>query len=173
MKKIIALLVSLTLCLFATAMAETEAELPTMEIAPSYEAYTLPLGESGFTLDLPADWLVYEDLPEGAVALYSDEALTIQLQVNIVDMDIDTVYAEVAALAETNEIKDLFECVINEVYYLTYTSLDDTMNIAYAPLTDTHSILFIFTTPDPALYAESTLPLEIIGSIMLAEAAAE
>lgn len=166
MKKILALLVSLTLCLCATAMAETEAELPTMEIAPSYEAYTLPLGESGFTLDIPGDWLVYDELPEGAVALYSDEALTIQLQVNILESGIDALAEEVFALAESNEIKDLFECVINEVYYLTYTSLDDTMNIAYAPLTDTHTILFIFTTPDPALYAESTLPLEIIGSLM-------
>ncbi|MBQ8554245.1 MAG: hypothetical protein IJ438_00085 [Clostridia bacterium] len=171
MKKLLSLLVSLTLCLCAAAMAETEAELPTMEIAPSYEAYTLPLGESGFTLDIPGEWLVYEDLPEGAVALFSDEDQAILLQVNIVEMDIASIAAEVVAQAENNEIKDLFECMINKLYYLTYTSLDDTMNIAYAPLTDTHSIVFIFTTSDPARYAESTLPLEIIGSIALAETA--
>ena len=58
MKKLLALLMALMMCCTAFAFAEEEAEVPAVEMNVSFEAQTVALGETGLTMQIPADWAV-------------------------------------------------------------------------------------------------------------------
>lgn len=60
MKKLLALLMALMMCCTAFAFAEEEAEVPAVEMNVSFEAQTVALGETGLTMQIPADWAVQE-----------------------------------------------------------------------------------------------------------------
>lgn len=64
MKKLLALLMALMMCCTAFAFAEEEAEVPAVEMNVSFEAQTVALGETGLTMQIPADWAVQE-VPAG------------------------------------------------------------------------------------------------------------
>lgn len=64
MKKLLALLMALMMCCTAFAFAEEEAEVPAVEMNVSFEAQTVTLGETGLTMQIPADWAVQE-VPAG------------------------------------------------------------------------------------------------------------
>ena len=64
MKKLLALLMALMMCCTAFAFAEEEAEVPAVEMNVSFEAQTVALGDTGLTMQIPADWAVQE-VPAG------------------------------------------------------------------------------------------------------------
>lgn len=64
MKKPLALLMALMMCCTAFAFAEEEAEVPAVEMNVSFEAQTVALGDTGLTMQIPADWAVQE-VPAG------------------------------------------------------------------------------------------------------------
>ena len=89
MKKLLALLMALMMCCTAFAFAEEEAEVPAVEMNVSFEAQTVALGETGLTMQIPADWAVQE-VPAGTenaenillFAVNADQTVSITAQLS-------------------------------------------------------------------------------------------
>lgn len=166
MKKLFSILLALTLCLCSMS-ALAESEIPTLEIPISYEAGILPLGETGLVFSLPTDWLVMEPA-EGSLAVYSNPEGTISLTITLVEQDLSTIADECAAALEQGLAKDAGNCIINNVAYVLYTPAEGLIDVAYLGYTDGATLAFAFSFADETSYA-STLPLEILGSVAMAQ----
>ena len=94
MKKLLALLMALMMCCTAFAFAEEEAEVPAVEMNVSFEAQTVTLGETGLTMQIPADWAVQE-VPAGTenaenillFAVNADQTVSITAQLSAMSFE--------------------------------------------------------------------------------------
>lgn len=99
MTKLLALLMALMMCCTAFAFAEEEAEVPAVEMNVSFEAQTVALGETGLTMQIPADWAVQE-VPAGTenaenillFAVNADQTVSITAQLSA--MSFETLHTE-------------------------------------------------------------------------------
>lgn len=167
MKKMLSILLALTLCLYSmTAFAESE--IPAIEMPASFEGAVLPLGETGLVFSLPNDWLVLETV-EGALAVYANPEGTIVLTISLIEQDLNTIAAECATALEQGLAKDAGNMMVNNVIYVLYTPAEGLMDVAYLGYTDGMTLAFAFNCSDETVYAESTLPLEILGTVAMAQ----
>lgn len=127
MKKLLALLMALMMCCTAFAFAEEEAEVPAVEMNVSFEAQTVALGETGLTMQIPADWAVQE-VPAGTenaenillFAVNADQTVSITAQLSA--MSFETLLQGIQDAGATEEM--LAELYVNENYCLMYTPGD-------------------------------------------------
>lgn len=127
MKKLLALLMALMMCCTAFAFAEEEAEVPAVEMNVSFEAQTVTLGETGLTMQIPADWAVQE-VPAGTenaenillFAVNADQTVSITAQLSA--MSFETLLQGIQDAGATEEM--LAELYVNENYCLMYTPGD-------------------------------------------------
>lgn len=134
MKKLLALLMALMMCCTAFAFAEEEAEVPAVEMNVSFEAQTVTLGETGLTMQIPADWAVQE-VPAGTenaenillFAVNADQTVSITAQLSA--MSFETLLQGIQDAGATEEM--LAELYVNENYCLMYTP-GDTVLALYA-----------------------------------------
>ena len=119
MKKLLALLMALMMCCTAFAFAEEEAEVPAVEMNVSFEAQTVALGETGLTMQIPADWAVQE-VPAGTenaenillFAVNADQTVSITAQLSA--MSFETLLQGIQDAGATEEM--LAELYVNENY---------------------------------------------------------
>ena len=138
MKKLLALLMALMMCCTAFAFAEEEAEVPAVEMNVSFEAQTVTLGETGLTMQIPADWAVQE-VPAGTenaenillFAVNADQTVSITAQLSA--MSFETLLQGIQDAGATEEM--LAELYVNENYCLMYTP-GDTVLALYTFLDD-------------------------------------
>ena len=167
MKKLLALLMALMMCCTAFAFAEEEAEVPAVEMNVSFEAQTVALGETGLTMQIPADWAVQE-VPAGTenaenILLFAVNSITAQLSA----MSFETLLQGIQDAGATEEM--LAELYVNENYCLMYTP-GDTVLALYAFLDDETVLAVTFQVASKEVGdALENMPLEIFGSLAAAE----
>ena len=168
MKKLLALLMALMMCCTAFAFAEEEAEVPAVEMNVSFEAQTVALGETGLTMQIPADWAVQE-VPAGTenaenILLF---AVNADQTVSITAMSFETLLQGIQDAGATEEM--LAELYVNENYCLMYTP-GDTVLALYAFLDDETVLAVTFQVASKEVGdALENMPLEIFGSLAAAE----
>ena len=149
MKKLLALLMALMMCCTAFAFAEEEAEVPAVEMNVSFEAQTVALGDTGLTMQIPADWAVQE-VPAGTenaenvllFAVNADQTVSITVQKSA--MTFDALLQGIQDAGATEEM--LAELYVNENYCLMYTP-GDTVLALYAFLDDETVLAVTFQVP--------------------------
>ena len=168
MKKLLALLMALMMCCTAFAFAEEEAEVPAVEMNVSFEA----LGETGLTMQIPADWAVQE-VPAGTenaenillFAVNADQTVSITAQLSA--MSFETLLQGIQDAGAMEEM--LAELYVNENYCLMYTP-GDTVLALYAFLNDETVLAVTFQVASKEVGdALENMPLEIFGSLAAAE----
>ena len=172
MKKLLALLMALMMCCTAFAFAEEEAEVPAVEMNVSFEAQTVALGETGLTMQIPADWAVQE-VPAGTenaenillFAVNADQTVSITAQLSA--MTFETLLQGIQDAGATEEM--LAELYVNENYCLMYTP-GDTVLALYTFLDDETVLAVTFQVASKEVGdALENMPLEIFGSLAAAE----
>jgi hypothetical protein len=172
MKKLLALLMALMMCCTAFAFAEEEAEVPAVEMNVSFEAQTVALGETGLTMQIPADWAVQE-VPAGTenaesillFAVNADQTVSITAQLSA--MSFETLLQGIQDAGATEEM--LAELYVNENYCLMYTP-GDTVLALYTFLDDETVLAVTFQVASKEVGdALENMPLEIFGSLAAAE----
>ena len=167
MKKLLALLMALMMCCTAFAFAEEEAEVPAVEMNVSFEAQTVALGETGLTMQIPADWAVQE-VPAGTenaenillFAVNADQTVSITAQLSA--MSFETLLQGIQDAGATEEM--LAELYVNENYCLMYTP-GDTVLALYTFLDDETVLAVTFQVASKEVGdALENMPLEIFGS---------
>lgn len=168
MKKLLALLLALCMALCAvSALAEEGGdEIPAVENTPSYEGAEIAVADTGVLFTIPSDWNAV-DAPEGYLATYVSADNTLSLSLLLVNQGIDACYEEMLAMVEAGTAKDITEVLVNEVYYVLYTSADELFSYAYLPLNDDYCIVLCFGAASADL--QSDVPLEILGTAAVAE----
>ena len=162
MKKLLALLMALMMCCTAFAFAEEEAEVPAVEMNVSFEAQTVTLGETGLTMQIPADWAVQE-VPAGTENADQTVSITAQLSA----MSFETLLQGIQDAGATEEM--LAELYVNENYCLMYTP-GDTVLALYTFLDDETVLAVTFQVASKEVGdALENMPLEIFGSLAAAE----
>lgn len=162
MKKLLALLMALMMCCTAFAFAEEEAEVPAVEMNVSFEAQTVALGETGLTMQIPADWAVQE-VPAGTENADQTVSITAQLSA----MSFETLLQGIQDAGATEEM--LAELYVNENYCLMYTP-GDTVLALYTFLDDETVLAVTFQVASKEVGdALENMPLEIFGSLAAAE----
>ena len=110
MKKLLALLMALMMCCTAFAFAEEEAEVPAVEMNVSFEAQTVALGETGLTMQIPADWAVQE-VPAGTenaenILLFAVNAdQTVSITAHLSAMSFETLLQGIQDAGATEALK--------------------------------------------------------------------
>ena len=167
MKKLLALLMALMMCCTAFAFAEEEAEVPAAEMNVSFEAQTVALGETGLTMQIPADWAVQE-VPAGTenaenillFAVNADQTVSITAQLSAMSFE---------TLLQGIQEEMLAELYVNENYCLMYTP-GDTVLALYTFLDDETVLAVTFQVASKEVGdALENMPLEIFGSLAAAE----
>ncbi len=165
MKKLLAILIALVLCLSFAAIAEEEAALPEVTSEVTFDAQTVALGDTGLTIQIPADWAVQE-APEGILlyALMPDGSVAVTVQT--ADMDFDTL---LSALDEAGATADMVnELYINGIYCLAYEA-SETAASFYTWLDEATLLTVGFTaTTAEASNSVGDLPAQIFGSLAAA-----
>ena len=162
MKKLLALLMALMMCCTAFAFAEEEAEVPAVEMNVSFEAQTVTLGETGLTMQIPADWAVQE-VPAGTenaenillFAVNADQTVSITAQLSA--MSFETLLQGIQDAGATEEM--LAEYTPGDTVLALYTFLDDETVLA---------VTFQVASKEVGDALEN-MPLEIFGSLAAAE----
>lgn len=138
MKKLLALLMALMMCCTAFAFAEEEAEVPAVEMNVSFEAQTVALGETGLTMQIPADWAVQE-VPAGTenaenillFAVNADQTVSITAQLSAMSFETllqgiqDAGATEVMHIAEDMLMNT--GCIVPLYYYTDIYMIDDSV----------------------------------------------
>lgn len=172
MKKLLALLMALMMCCTAFAFAEEEADVPEVEMKVSFEAQTVVLGETGLTMQIPADWAIQE-VPEGTenaenillFAINADQTVSITVQLS--PMTFDALIQGIQDAGATEEM--LAELYVNGIYCLMYTP-SDTVLALYSIYDDDTIIAVTFQVASKEVGdALENMPLEIFGSLAAAE----
>lgn len=173
MKKLFALLMALMMCCTAFAFAEEEeTDVPEVTMEVSFEAQTVTLGDTGLTMQIPADWTMQE-IPAGTenaenvllFAINADQTVSITVQLSA--MTFEALLEGIEAAGATEEM--LSEAIVNESYCLMYTP-SDTVLALYAFLDDETVLAVTFQTASAeAGDALGTTPLEMFGSIAFVE----
>ena len=168
MKKLLALLLALCMALCAvSALAEEGGdEIPSLENTPSYEGTEIAVADTGVLFTIPSDWNAV-DAPEGYLATYVSADNTMSLSLLLVNQGIEACYNEMLAMVEAGTAKDITEVLVNENYYVLYTSADELFSYAYLSLGDDYCIVLCFGAASADL--QSNVPLEILGTVALAE----
>ena len=167
MKKVLAILIALTLCLSFAALAEEEAAIPEVTSEVTFDAQIIALGDTGLSIQIPAEWVVQE-APEGILlyALTPDGSVGVTVQT--ADMDFDTL---LAALDEAGATEDMLnEFIINGVYCLAYEASDLAASFYTWLDEDATTLLTIGFTAATAEAGNSIgdLPVQIFGSLAAA-----
>ena len=172
MKKLLALLMALMMCCTAFAFAEEEADVPQVEMEVSFEAQTVVLGETGLTMQIPADWAIQE-VPEGTenaenillFAINADQTVSITVQLS--PMTFDALIQGIQDAGATEEM--LSEVTVNGIYCLMYTP-GDTVLALYGFIDDETvlAVTFQCASKEAGDALEST-PLEMFGSLAAVE----
>ena len=156
MKKLLALL--LALCAVSALAEEGGDEIPSLENTPSYEGTEIAVADTGVLFTIPSDCLLY-------TSDAADNSLSLSLL--LVNQGIEACYDEMLAMVEAGTAKDITEVLVNENYYVLYTSADELFSYAYLPLSDDYCIVLCFGAASADL--QSNVPLEILGTVALAE----
>ena len=138
MKKLLALL--LALCAVSALAEEGGDEIPSLENTPSYEGTEIAVADTGVLFTIPSDWNAV-DAPEGYLATYVSADNTLSLSLLLVNQGIEACYDEMLAMVEAGTAKDITEVLVNENYYVLYTSADELFSYAYLPLSDDYCIV--------------------------------
>ena len=166
MKKLLALLMALMMCCTAFAFAEEEAEVPAVEMNVSFEAQTVALGETGLTMQIPADWAVQE-VPAGTENAENILLFAVSITAQLSAMSFETLLQGIQDAGATEEM--LAELYVNENYCLMYTP-GDTVLALYAFLDDETVLAVTFQVASKEVGdALENMPLEIFGSLAAAE----
>lgn len=173
MKKLLALLMALMMCCIAFAFAEEEeAEVPEVTMEVSFEAQTVALGETGLTMQIPADWAIQE-VPEGTenaenillFAINADQTVSITVQLSA--MTFEALLQGIQDAGATEEM--LAEVYVNGIYCLMYTP-GDTVLALYSIYDDETIIAVTFQVANKEVGdALENMPLEIFGSLAAVE----
>lgn len=138
----------------------------------SFEAQTVALGETGLTMQIPADWAVQE-VPAGTenaesillFAVNADQTVSITAQLSA--MSFETLLQGIQDAGATEEM--LAELYVNENYCLMYTP-GDTVLALYTFLDDETVLAVTFQVASKEVGdALENMPLEIFGSLAAAE----
>lgn len=168
MKKFTALL--LVLCLSLCAFAALAEEPATVEITNevSYEAVTVPMGDTGLTFQLPADWQAVNPVPENAQFCFVNAENTISVT-GILCADFDTVMAAIdASVANGTYKNEVGAATINGLYYVMATSADGLYSYAYLYTSEENMYCFCFGSTDAEMDAPAYI-YEMLGSVAAAE----
>ena len=173
MKKLLALLMALMMCCTAFAFAEEEeAEVPEVTMEVSFEAQTVALGETGLTMQIPADWAIQE-VPEGTenaenillFAINADQTVSVTVQLSA--MTFEALLQGIQDAGATEEM--LAEVYVNGIYCLMYTP-GDTVLALYSIYDDETIIAVTFQVASKEVGdALENMPLEIFGSLAAVE----
>lgn len=174
MKKLLALLLALSLCMvcftaFAEEAVEDEEEITAITNTVSYEGVEVSLADMGLVFLLPSDW-VEVAAPENAQFAYAspDGAITM---CGFLCSDFDTVAAGIDEQLQSGDIQpEVSEVTINDWYYILTATADNLTSYAYLYMTEENMFCFSFTAQDPDLEAPAYI-MEMLGSVT--EAAAE
>ena len=172
MKKMLALLLSLALCLLAVgAVAETATEAPAtdsaIEVNPVENGTVVPFADHNFQITLPSDWNVLEVSDDQATAgiIYSCANPEGTRTVSIA-------YTELAAATDLNaaatELANTYENVqmltINSIPFVSYSIKENDVNgIATLNAAGTGLYQFLFYPASDEDYG--SLALQIAASI--------
>ena len=184
MKKLIALLLALSLCLTMTgfAFAETAEEtteetagdtadqIPELENEVAFEAQDVAIGASGYTMKVPADWTAAAS-EDGTTLSYTSADGTMTLTLAVTAVDLDGVFTQCDAAVTEGKAKSVTEAYINGVYFILL-DVDDLTAAAYTYLDDTQSLLMQFVVTDASVAtANQETVQQILGSVTAPETA--
>lgn len=170
MKKLLSMLLVLAMSMMAVvAVAEDAPEYPAMTVEATFEGVDYVIGETGYGISRPADW-VEAAAPEGYLAAFTspDNTLTLSIQLG---QGIDACYTAVSEMVTAGTAKDLQEVLINDVYYMLYTSADGLFDFAYLPVNDEQCVIFCFGAPSADV--DRAIESQVIGTVYALEAETE
>lgn len=157
MKKTVALLLALALCLnTALALARQEAEVMTCE--PSYEGTYVPFGDTGLSLYMPNDWRALET-PDGALPAFSSPEAVIVMNATVETVTLEDMYER---SMDSVQVGSAFYADINENRYLLVDVGDLDAYAAYM-LDETTALVLAFKAAQPEI--DNRVLFEILGSL--------
>lgn len=178
MKKLIALIMTLVICMFSVSAlceaAQQSAEPTVIDIEVTYEGAELKIEPAAIGMLVPADWtaaeVTEEQAAQGLVYQCANPDGTVTLQVLCAQTEGQTMDSTYEALAATEGITDLSKAVINSIEYIGYSI---TQNNSACLITEVQEGMFLslvfIPTDAAAAEAMGIMPFEIAGSLYLLE----
>jgi hypothetical protein len=170
MKKSIALLLVLIMCVFSASALGQAAEPTILTVEAKYAGAELTIEPAAVGLLVPADWVAAEVTGEQAAqglvfnCTSPDGAVTLQVQCAQTEgQTLDTTYA---ALSATEGVSDVTLSTINGISYIAYTLAATNSACLITEVKPSMLLSFVFTAADmAAIQALDTLPIQIAGSV--------
>lgn len=170
MKKSIALLLALVMCLFSAGALGQAAEPVVLDIEAAYEGAELTIEPAAAGLLVPADWaaveITEEQAAQGLVYSCVSPDGTVTLQVQCAQTEGQTLDVTFEALSATEGIGDITRTTINGIAYIAYTYAATNSACLITEVQPSMLLSFVFTAADmAAIQALDTLPMQIAGSV--------
>ena len=155
MKKLVSVIIAVMMIL---CCAVAEMPVAEIEIAPSFEGNYAEVDQTyGLVVYVPADWEEYEESEDYLFAYGNDD---MDMVTYILDTDIDSFLATCSA---DEEFTGFMIASINGTTWLLFSSVDDLAN--YAVITYEEGSILVIEFDTEAPMGDSTLPVEILGSL--------
>lgn len=164
MKRLCALLLALCMLLPLTAFAIDQY---TLTVVPSYAGKVYPLGNSGFSITIPADMSAYDltGFPDSFYAMLTNAQGNMRLQVIRDDTPLEQMANEIIQGVENGQAQEAFFATINNTPFLLTTDTTGCQLAAIFPENNTQTIVFMFSVPEASVFANNTIPYEILSTL--------